>query len=318
MKKNIFENLIKNENSFTAGFANLLSISEALREKFANYLNEKFEADTFTADFFLNPYTQKNLEEGQPDVLVENNKHILLIEVKTELKTELQETQKDAYKGIFKKFKKKEKFMLFIVPKLYKHLDEIPHKKQGINIKTIYWEDIIEECLHTNSENEFEQRVISDFTQLLKIKLNFIEIFFTKTDLKMKENSNAVNLSLKFVALFEKLKTWEKDEYETNETWVDIEDNSMKIWFRGDSEVPVVGFIVTHQEQAECIEDHFEIQTFWKKISKDICSKYGITKVSEIDGEWSYKIEKGLVKPDEDFGKKMVDMIAEILEHQQK
>lgn len=187
---NIFHNIIRDENSTTELFCNLMKY-KLFRDGFlSSFLTEN--VDDLSFDIFD---TQKRSEQGQPDIEISNELIKIIIEVKINKGTQLTENQPRGYIEDLMKSNQKIKWMIFLVPKDYKHVNEIKNNideslinnPSTFNYRIINWEDII--SIIESNELDKLNPIFSEFVSLLKdwyiskpIRFEWREIMYLFTD----------------------------------------------------------------------------------------------------------------------------------------
>lgn len=159
-EKNIYYNLIKNENSFTESFVNILA-DENILNKFKKFLTSKFDSKSEKIDFrFEDIETQSFFEYrkyGRPDIIIQNKNLLLVIEVKINIHTELTENQKNGYSEYVSQKNIHNNCVVFIVPKQYSHIKKIFDIKSDIEkVEILYWEDLLAFIKDSSEEKYFK------------------------------------------------------------------------------------------------------------------------------------------------------------------
>ncbi len=144
---NVFNKLVKNENTLTECFRNLLGYKSFLK-LFLLFLKNKCGDISFSSDEIE---TQKDLSEyGKPDIYIENNKTVIIIENKLKY-TSLTNNQPLSYLQYLINNDKQFKYLIFIISKVYIHLNElnniIKETDSVIPIKLVFWEDFLDQLV---------------------------------------------------------------------------------------------------------------------------------------------------------------------------
>lgn len=170
ISRNIFNNLVTNEDSTTQLLCNLFMI-KVFRDKFLSHLNVDMEfIDEVGYENFNTQVTYKN---SRPDIVLESKNILLVFEVKTQNNRGLTDSQLSGYKEVFDSYRDENfryKALIFITPKNYAHEQEIDNIKSKLinryNVITTNWESIIELI----EENELQNisNYLNDFSELLK------------------------------------------------------------------------------------------------------------------------------------------------------
>lgn len=169
-RKNVYYRLVTDENSFTEAFVNALSDDRVI-EIFRNGLRSALERPEL--DFAWGDVTtQSTGDDGsRPDVRIQNDGLELLIESKLLPTTALTEHQPESYvRGLSESSRTAFKALVFVVPKRYRHRDEIWRRHESLDAKlthigfgVVFWEDIAAEIGHT-----IHDRWIQDLVEIMK------------------------------------------------------------------------------------------------------------------------------------------------------
>ena len=169
--KNIYHNLITDENSFTEAFVNALSDDRVI-EIFRNCLRSVLKRPEL--DFAWGDVTtQSTGDDGsRPDVRIQNDGLELLIESKLLPTTALTQHQPESYvRGLSESSRTAFRALVFVVPKRYRHQDEIRKRYESLDAKLksnigfgiVYWEDIVAKIGHT-----IHDRWVQDLVEIMK------------------------------------------------------------------------------------------------------------------------------------------------------
>jgi len=188
--KNIFHNVIRDENTMTEILCNLLQFPSFMRF-FANLIKERLNLNYLHFDY-QDICTQKNLGRyGIPDILIETGELALMVEVKTG-NSRLTASQPEGY---FKYLQRKEihnksKLLIFLIPECYEFEEElnlranrIRNSANNINFTfgKIYWEDLYANL--QRSEIAKSNLVLRHFTS--RVKRMFGNVVFTIKEVDM-------------------------------------------------------------------------------------------------------------------------------------
>ena len=204
-EKNIFYRLTQeNENAVTEVLCNLMPISivrDALLDKLG------IDLKCFENIKFENISTQKSiLEQKRPDFIIENIETLIFIENKVSIIAPLQESQIKIYPKEIKTANKKYKYLIFLVPKKYIHLDEITTLQNSFDfVKIIFWEDYLKMLYATglHKVNNIYQEALKYIESVIGINAN-INIFELEEIIIMnniRDLKNANNVFIKFEAI---------------------------------------------------------------------------------------------------------------------
>ena len=169
-RNNLFQNIVNDENSFTELLCNLLNMNYIqFKEIFFEFLGiknpEKYEFDTQYR-------TEKGQKNGRPDLFISSDDDIIFIEIKTN-NTGLTKNQPKGYLKELGKLDFKNKYLYFIVPKYYSHIDELNDKllkyktDSKIHTDKLFWDNFFEHSRKSFS-SEKTNDILSEFFQLLK------------------------------------------------------------------------------------------------------------------------------------------------------
>ncbi len=211
-QENVFFNIIDSENSLSEVLCNLLQFPN-FKTVFVHLIRELF--NSYHIDFdYRDVDTQKvsvnrRKYRGTPDVVVETETFVLLIENKSENATLTQE-QKGCYRNYFKgKDTNLKKFLIFLIPKDYPHkknLEKCMEKciKRGrreIFVKLMTWEKLVESLSESKFTNE--DVILKHFYDALVNK--FKPIKFTAEEIDMMKNNEIPQKLLDMKSLVDKV-----------------------------------------------------------------------------------------------------------------
>lgn len=141
-----------NSNSITSILIYFLNNNTIVRKNLIEMFNatEKIvSSDVCFYDGTHSPLELETMNNKQVDIYARvpgKYKINLMIEVKAGIYEDLQDSQKEG--GEYQNTSKKEKIpLIFIIPKRYSHINEIPE-----SVRIIYWEDILVKCSSENKE----------------------------------------------------------------------------------------------------------------------------------------------------------------------
>lgn len=207
-KNNIFYKLTQeNENSCTELLCNILRI-KYIRDIFLKNIGFcKNLLDKINIDHITTQY--RNEQIGIPDIKIENEDCLIIIESKIKVNTVIQENQVTFYPKYINNANKQHRGLIFLVPKDYQHINKIVSvKKEYSFAKIIYWEDILE--MFYISEIDEGSPVISESLNYLSemiihrtmdTKLSNYEVAMLYNP---KEVFDSLNLVNKVIALIER------------------------------------------------------------------------------------------------------------------
>lgn len=199
-EKNIFHNLVKNENNFTELFVNFLQIDE-FRSVFIKFLKEKLDINNldFTYEDITTQYTDGDC---RPDIVIKNEQFHILIENKTKINTAPTTNQSEgAYNKMLSDSLTSK--LIYIVPRLYKYRDKI---KDNV---VLSWEDIV---------HYFDVNLSSKDNLLLMSFINLSNDFFSYKKIEIdKQTLDMINSKdnsfIKLKRLVDNLFTSLKERY---------------------------------------------------------------------------------------------------------
>lgn len=213
--KNIYYRLVKNEDTFTEAFINLLA-NDDIKNRFIEVLIEKTGVGDIKFDYSDIKTQVSNYDYGRPDIVIENKDLILVIENKINSYTELTENQKGNYVNFLNdKEDKKIKLLIFIIPKTYM----FQYKVQQIPTHILYWEEILLELQNASIEKYF-----TDFISIANSLMNYEIITIEESDM---EHLAKPESFIKLVRILESLKKL----FSTNSYKIDDEKNGYSYGF---------------------------------------------------------------------------------------
>jgi|GEM_PF-1237729 len=141
----VLDRLVHNENTTTETLCGLMSYPP-FREKFlaqfirSHKLTASFSEDDVTTQMALG-------ESGRSDLIIQNDDHIILVEVKIEENTALTKNQPKGYiKWLLESETLGERHLIFLLPPDYKHKNAISKAAKEMHFNEIHfltWEDIL-------------------------------------------------------------------------------------------------------------------------------------------------------------------------------
>ena len=186
----IFENLVKDENTFTQLTYNLLKF-KSFRDIFiefiiANYLiADSIEFNDFDTQYSIG-------KNGRPDLAIVNSEIEILIEIKIYDTKRTKNQPLNYLNHLNSKADKKKTAIIFIVPKdyydeyacdlSYKDFD-IKYPKNSILKRFVYWEDL--KLLLDRKEIEQISPIFKEYNILLKQWFSYSNTIFTFKDLQI-------------------------------------------------------------------------------------------------------------------------------------
>lgn len=185
--QNIFNRVVTNEDSYTELWANLLQY-KLVKEFFISNVLHKVEC---LKDFDFNyrdVTTQYSTDNGRPDLVIETNNTLVLIESKIYTYRALTENQPDGYLKILKESDKRLNVLLFIVPKNYQYQEQL----NGREVNIIFWEDIV---------YDLRQAGLAEVNPIFKHFIDFSnewfpleKITFTEKEIDMVTNGDVIGV----------------------------------------------------------------------------------------------------------------------------
>lgn len=180
----ILYNVLNQEVIFEEYFCNLLSI-QRFRELFLEFIAEKnqilitedIKYNNFNTEISLN---KKDETYGRADLFLKLEEKEFIFEIKNKDWTDLTENQPAGYLNYLNN---KNEHLFFLIPKGYKHKDEIFDKWErfnGVEKQIFYWQDFILKI----KDEKFEEIEIKMFYDFCIYWFNMIPIHFTETELK--------------------------------------------------------------------------------------------------------------------------------------
>jgi len=181
----ILYNVLNQEVVFEEYFCNLLSIKK-FRELFLEFIAEKnqilvsenIEYKNFDTEVFLN---KKNKSYGRADLYLKIKDKEFIFEIKNKHWTHLTDNQPIGY---LEYLNQKNEHLFFLIPKGYKHKDEIFEKWKyfnSIDNQIFYWEDFIVKI----KNKMFEEIEIKMFYEFCIYWFNMAPIHFSENELNL-------------------------------------------------------------------------------------------------------------------------------------
>jgi len=159
-------NVLNNETVFTDYFCNLLSI-DTFRDLFIEFIfNEKreYQYNKFDTEKVLGKY-------GRIDLILQSDNKEFLFEVKNKDFTCLTENQPQGYLEYLKEKNIKDTHLFFLIPKTYKHKDEIYRNwnnksdVEKIRNQIFYWEDFLLKVKESKICNDMAIQMFYEFCE---------------------------------------------------------------------------------------------------------------------------------------------------------
>ena len=215
--RSIFSNIVKDENSMTELLCNFLHHKRFRDILFSSFLN-KNETELINNEDIK---TQEilPLENGRPDLIVDNGAINVLFEIKTG-NASLTRNQPTSYLKHLSDMPGK-KWLIFILPKNYFMLDHLKDKAKlflkrhpNTRIKTsyIYWEDIIDILKKHDLDDSHEAFV--DFLGLLQNKFIISKVILDREEVNIMYDKKSGQTLAKFYKAIEQIKNKYNDTYD--------------------------------------------------------------------------------------------------------
>jgi hypothetical protein len=257
-KANIFNNVVKSENSMTELLLNFSSYEIFRNELLRLFLKEP-DVETVEYDHLS---TQKRLPngEGQPDFFIQNDKLEILIEIKTD-DTGLTNNQPTKYIEYLTTINKEKLILVFLIPSWYKYREEWNKrvdnfkKENKISIQTeiIEWESIIG-IIDSHDFLNFNQCFV-EFLGLMKNWFETKAITFSNAEVTLMYNEKSIPLVMK--KLFEIVDKVKDYNSKHTKIWHNKDSGEYSIYFKNNEGKNVLYFGVWFE--------------FWSKYSKPLC-----------------------------------------------
>lgn len=334
MRENlILYNVLNQEVIFQEYFCNLLTI-DSFRELFINFIDSKTLLFKGKNIFYNQFDTEVILDEkkGRADLFLNINGEKYIFEIKNKEYTELTKNQPESYLDYLKKNSSKNIYnqhLLFLIPKKYKHKDEIitrweKYNKKNKNIENwtkldieqqlFYWEDFIREIQKANLEKDnLEIKMFCDFCLYW---FNLKPIIFTdnevnllnkeKSDMNILENTSLPNImeKLEEMVINVSSRTSLKNEVNENGFWYSKTINNYVVSFGIDYSlwknfnVPLNIIIQNHQNDYEEFDE--------PKIKNIVLKGFHYEETNRVAKQFAY-----LVKFNESIGTSNYESILE-------
>jgi len=136
----------KDENTVTELLVNLMN-KKYIRDLLLETLN--VNRDVIQKIKYEDITTQYTIKNGKrPDIVISNNETLIFIENKIYSNTDLQQSQfENEYPEVLINSQKKNRKLIFIIPRSYTHIIEIKNSKNEfkdyLDIEIIYWENLL-------------------------------------------------------------------------------------------------------------------------------------------------------------------------------
>jgi hypothetical protein len=257
-RANIFNNVVKSENSMTELLLNFSSY-EIFRNEFLRLFLKESDVETVEYDHLS---TQNRLPngEGQPDFFIQNDKLEILIEIKTD-DTGLTRNQPTKYIEYLSTVKKEKRILVFLIPSWYKYLEEWNTRVDSVNkenktlIQTemIEWERIIE-IIDSHDFLKFNQCFV-EFLGLMKNWFETKSITFSNAEVTLMYNEKSIPLVIeKLFEIVDEVKDYNSKHFKT---WHNKDAGEYAVYFKNDEGKNVLYFGVWFG--------------FWGQHSKPLC-----------------------------------------------
>jgi len=292
----------ENENTLTELLINLMS-KKYIRDLLLNFLH--ISDDIISSIHFEHLSTQYTISDSKrPDIVIKNDESVIFIENKIYIDTPLMESQTTTYPDHLIKLNKKNKKLIFLIPKDYTHEIEIKTAKQKYDstvvedfITIIYWSDVISQILEYNL-NECDSATMQSIDFMINtLNLNTTKKVLTKGEiivmydkftlrnvntlfLKLKNYTQSV--SEKILKEYKGKLKFKKTNYEHFETHIGtwIESVNGGVWplfigcsFNNDNymyHVRINKSLIKNEPNAKEDEFYFEKEWYFFEISKDV------------------------------------------------
>ncbi len=189
----LFDNLVKDENTFTELFKNYLKY-ESFKEAFLELITLDFPKNEVSFSHFS---TQYGTENGRPDIVISNNTTKIFIEIKVS-NTKLTPNQPVGYLKELEKSIESYKGLVLLIPEDYENEDEYESRKieypSQIQTQTLTWTTVLKKF---NTEENSKEALLNEFIKLLKewfepkpiiINQQFADIMFNSNTPKSLES----------------------------------------------------------------------------------------------------------------------------------
>jgi hypothetical protein len=198
-RRNIFHNLVTDENSMTELLCNLMQFRAFHRPFFSRFLSPS----VVDAILFDDIQTQVPIEGGRPDLLVRTDELTVVIEVKVSNGQGLTPNQPDGYYRYLCNDGAPHKCLVFLVPQGWLHesalTDTFALLRSGalsprVQTHICHWEDVID-LIEANDLAELSP-FIAEFRALLQFRYRSPTITFSNSEVAMlftKEFPNALS-----------------------------------------------------------------------------------------------------------------------------
>jgi hypothetical protein len=200
--------VVKDENSTTEILCNLMKF-KLFREKFLGIF---IPVELINEISFEDFETQVSLNEGRPDIIIENEKNKFIIEVKTGKYTKLTGNQPIGYLNHLLNQKNENKRLIFILPEGYiyeKNINDIfvlfnnEHPSNEIEKQIVYWEDIIR-IIESNELHELNP-ILNEFYKLLVMWYIPEQVTFDYSEIKTMYSSELPDILTKLAKIVDEI-----------------------------------------------------------------------------------------------------------------
>jgi hypothetical protein len=183
---NVFYNLVTDENSTTELLCNLLRFDEFRLPFLRLFLSEATASEVSWGDID----TQGGLFNcGIPDLRIENDKLLVLLEVKVTPHLELTSHQSKSYLEYLSKNPKPECLLVFLVPSEWNHLDALDilrnasSSEEAPKIHVVHWERIVE--IIEQNELGVLNPILNEFGELITGRIAPKPVAFLQKEVSM-------------------------------------------------------------------------------------------------------------------------------------
>lgn len=217
---NIFQNIVKDENTLSALLCNLLQF-RLFRDILLQTINESIMSQKVIFDYEDIRYQKATKAYGTPDITIENEEWLIFIENKISSGTGLTDNQPKGYIEAIKNTDTEGKrILLFFIPENYRFKQDvlqqastlISNSSKEIYFGFVYWETLINK-IRNSGIGELND-VFKHFIDLLELWFSLKKINFTEKELNMLYEGEVISTLTKLMdivkSLNSKLTTYDK------------------------------------------------------------------------------------------------------------